>query len=1058
MIKNLLRLFTLCAAALVGQSVAAQDVTALWDWQNDSPSGINAATSFQGTKGTVASNVDNIVLTVDASNGKLVGRGSAGKTNGDAQFNSGTIIQVPVQSTNDVVTVTSYPTYHDYTIGGTAADADVVEHKALSAEVQQGYVEIVGTAASYLYSIQVVQKSMIQEKALYSTDFTTWGSYETSAQQTETTATWKTKYSHENLTFSVYNSQITSTNQNKSKFTTWTGGYIMAAKSSDPYIVTSALASITKVHFMHGATGSNRGWKLEAKGDGDSDWVTISDAVANPSSGAEVTATVNRTNCQLRFTNLNSSQNAYLFQLDIYGNVDMSLTPALGSFAYAGTTYQVADIFEEVEEGEQTATIELFNDTDLPSASSPVTDVTTENGTAAEPTYTTTSDGAVVSISVTANSETVVYNATFVHKPYYTLTYYNTDGTVLASDQQVEKDRTIATLRDETGVTVADGKKFRGWFVSANGGRKYTTSDVVTSNLSLYAVATDIETVSSSATYRYVLTDQYFYAEDHEVFGFSGSGAWHDAQHGWLFKDGDVIDIPVGGNAYIIFTCCRYGVGTNSTIDVTYGDNMPVGSVSATVSTDGGIQAIQYAGEATTLKVTFNGGAYVHALIVANTQDSPIEKNAAGYYIVQPGDANNFIATLLIANATASSEARTYVFLPDGTYDLGETALTAVSGDNISIIGQSTEKTIIKNAPDVKNEGIGTTATLYVTGKNLYLQDLTLQNALDYYSSGSAGRAVCLQDKGDKTICKNVKMLSYQDTYYSNNNSGKFYWEDSEIHGTVDYLCGNGDVYYNRCKFVNEKRSSDGSGSCTIAAPYTDGSEWGYVMNNCTIQTLGEGFNFGRAWGGTPRLAYINTTILEPSKIASTRFTTAGMNVAADKFVEYNSVDADGKVVSPSTNILTFTKDTQKNTYETILTAYEAAAYALSNVFIGWTPDQDAAQKTMSTLATENSVITWEAVSGAIAYAVFNGDTFVDITTETSYTVTEGDAKDYKVRAANAMGGFGVAAGGTASAIKNIEDTLDADANAPTYNVLGQRVGANYRGIVIRNGKKFLNK
>lgn len=1052
MIKNLLRLFTLCAAALVGQTVAAQDVTALWDWQNGSPSGIKAATNFQKTSGTIASNVEGIVLTVDATSGKLQGRDS------DAQFNSGTKIQVPVQSTNDVVTVTSYPGYHNYTVGGTAADADVVEHKALSTEVAQGYVEIVGTGSSYLYSIKVVQKSMIQEKTLYSTNFTTWSAYETAASESVSTATWKTKYSHEDLTFSVYNSQITSTNKNPQKFTKWEGGYIMAAKSADPYITTSALASITKVHFIHGATGSNRGWKLEAKGDGDTDWVTISDAVANPSSGAEVTATVNRTNCQLRFTNLNTSQNAYLFQLDIYGNVDMSLTPALGTFTYAGTTYQVADIFEEEDEGVQTATIELFNDTELPSTSNPLTEVTADNGTAATPTYTTTSDGVVASISVTANGETVVYNATFIHKPYYTLTYYNTDGSVLESTQQVEKDKTISTLRDDSDVTVADGKKFRGWFVSADGGRKYTTGDVVTSNLSLYAVATDIEKASTTATYRYVLTDQYFYAEDHEVFGFSGNGKWHDAQHGWAFSNGDVINIPVGGNAYIIFTSCRYAIGTNSTIDVTDANGNTVGSVSATVTTDGGTQAIQYTGAATTLTVTFNGGAYVHTLVVANTQDSPIEKNAAGYYIVQPGDANNFIATLLIANATASADARTYVFLPDGTYDLGETTLTAVSGDNMSIIGQSTEKTIIKNAPDVKNEGIDKTATLYVTGSNLYLQDLTLQNALDYYNSGSAGRAVCLWDKGNKTICKNVKMLSYQDTYYSNNNSGKFYWEDSEIHGTVDYLCGGGDVYYNRCKFVNEKRSADGSGACTIAAPYTDGTEWGYVMNSCTIQTLGASFNLGRAWGGTPRLAYINTTILEPSKIASNRFTTAGMNVAADKFVEYNSVDADGKVVSPPSNILTFTKGETKNTYETILTADEAAAYALSNVFLGWTPDQDAAQKTISTLSTENSVITWEAVSGAIAYAVFNGDTFVDITTETTYTVTEGDAKDYKVRAANAMGGFGVAAGGSASAIKDIENAINEDPNAPAFNLLGQRVGSNYRGIVIRNGKKFIVK
>jgi pectin methylesterase-like acyl-CoA thioesterase len=90
--------------------------------------------------------------------------------------------------------------------------------------------------------------------------------------------------------------------------------------------------------------------------------------------------------------------------------------------------------------------------------------------------------------------------------------------------------------------------------------------------------------------------------------------------------------------------------------------------------------------------------------------------------------------------------------------------------------------TIIRNAPAVANEGISKTATLLNNGSYNYFQDLTIENALDYYNAGSAGRAVTLQDKGNYTICKNVRLKSYQDTYYSNNANGKFYFEDSDIH------------------------------------------------------------------------------------------------------------------------------------------------------------------------------------------------------------------------------------------------------------------------------------
>ena len=331
----------------------AGDVSAVWDFKNDLPAGINNATNIQGTTGEVASTVEGIALFVDATNGKLKGRGT------DAQFNSGTLIRVPVKSTSDIVTVVSYPGYHYYTVGGIAADADEVNHKATTAEVSQGYVEIAGTGSSYLYSIQVLQVSPLQEKCIYSTNFTEWKDYEKKAEASETKVTWQTKYSHEELTFSIYNTQISSSNFNTGKFPNWNGGMLMAAKSADPYIITSTLASISKVHFFHGATGSNRGWKLEAKGDGDEDWVVLSDAVATTQQGTDVDVEVNRTNVQLRWTNLNASQNAYIMEIDIYGMVDMSLTPSLGNITVNGAVYAAADIFDEQPDGIFAATVEI---------------------------------------------------------------------------------------------------------------------------------------------------------------------------------------------------------------------------------------------------------------------------------------------------------------------------------------------------------------------------------------------------------------------------------------------------------------------------------------------------------------------------------------------------------------------------------------------------------------------------------------------------------------------------------------------------------------------------
>lgn len=1032
-------------------SNAQGDITVKWDFKNNIPEGIREATNFEGKTGELASNVEGVTMYVDATKGKLKGRDS------DAQFNNGTILRVPVKSAKDIVTVYGYPNYSQYTLSGEPCTNEA-SHKATSAEVEQGYVEVVSTGGSYLYGIQVVFVSSIQQKCLYSTDFTEWGAYETSAKEAETKVTWKTKYSHEDLTFSIFNTKIGASNWNTGKFPDWEGGFLMAAKSANPYIETSQLASVTKVHYKHGATGSNRGWKLEAKGDGDEDWVVISETVANPAVGCDVDAEVNRTNVQLRWTNLNASQNAYMMQIDIYGNVDFSQTPSLGEFEVNGTKYAADDVFNEQADGTMAGTVEISKLETMISESNPLSNLTTNNGDISATTYSTDTEGnAVVTIKVKAGEEEMTYILTVVFKPDFTLTYYGVTGDVLGT-QTVEKDAAIGTFSCEYSEELPTSFVFRGWYVEADGGRRFTTDDVVTSDLSLYALVTKNESISNGdERYYYNLADKYFYADDHEAFNPEGNAEYHDGQHGWVFSANDKLNLLVGGRAYINLGLCRYSAG-----DITLSDanGNVIGTIAAQVETDGQSGSFEYDGEAATLTLTFSGTTYIHNVTIINDANSSIKKDDNGYFIVKAGDASNLLATLEIANSQASNDSRTFIFVPNGTYDLGKTCLTKVSGNNISIIGESMEGTIIKNAPDVENEGIGTTATLLVTGQNTYFQDLTLQNALDYYGAGAAGRAVCLQDKGARTICKNVKMLSYQDTYYSNANN-QFYWETSEIHGTVDFICGGGDVYFNKCLLVGESRSASGkSGEVTLTAPYIDASnKFGYVFEGCTIENKAASFNFGRAWGGVARLAFLNTTLNQPNEIAAKRFTAAGMNVAADKFVEYNSVDAEGNVVSPASNVVTFTKDSQQNTMETIITAEQAAEYSLDKVFPDWKPADIALQTTVGAVSLTDNTLTWEAAQGATAYAIVCNNEIVDIVnaTTTSYAVSDSNAT-YAVRAANGMGGFGEAikVGETGTGIK---DTISDDGKETIIHTLGgvriNKVGG--KGIYIINGKKKTN-
>ena len=597
----------------------------------------------------------------------------------------------------------------------------------------------------------------------------------------------------------------------------------------------------------------------------------------------------------------------------------------------------------------------------------------------------------------------------------YTLTYYDTDGTTELGTQSVAAGSTIGTF-SYTGSEpmVAVGNTLRGWFASAEGGQKYTTETVVTGDLSLYAVATETEVSSDDKTYTFDLTNQYFYAEDHEAFNPS-AGSWHDVQHGWTFSNGNTIDLLVGAKAVVSVGICQYSK-SGATIQVKKGDEV-LATLDGQSATDGTVVSYDYVGEAgtLTLNIVSTGTVYIHNVKIVNYNSSAFTKSGR-WYTVTAGSADGFLQALSMVNAAngSTSAERSFIFLPNGTYDLGTTTLTTISGHNVSIIGESRDGVVIKNRPTA--EGIGVTATLLNTGTNNYLQDLTLDCIAPW--GGSAERGVCLQDKGTKTICKNVYMKGLQDTYYCNNNSGQYYFEDGKIEGTVDYICGNGDVYFNRTLLYNAE-SSNRSGGDVIAAPNTLNS-FGYVFNNCTIDgpaAQAGAYTLGRPWAASTKCLWVNTTMsIEPAAIGWSDWSPAN---AVALYAEYNSVNGSGTAVDLSGRKTSF--NSSANT--PVITAAEAAALMPDQVdwADSWQPYELTTQLDAPTVSVSGTTASWDDVTGAAAYALYKNGTFVGITTSTSYTVD--GSGTYTLRVANSMGGFGDVTGTTTTVSPTIGAT-----------------------------------
>lgn len=445
-----------------------------------------------------------------------------------------------------------------------------------------------------------------------------------------------------------------------------------------------------------------------------------------------------------------------------------------------------------------------------------------------------------------------------------------------------------------------------------------------------------------------------------------------------------------------------------------------------------------------------------------------------------------------IKDVNASTDGqRKFIFLKNGTYDYGtyhnpESGSTpfgrdSIKVDNVSLIGQSKAGVTIQIEPEMASVSRTAPIVNYSTGN--YYQDITFKNNFSY--GGNDGQAAAFMDKGDKTIMKNVNLISKQDTYYPNTDMGRIYVETSRIDGTVDYICGRGDVFFEGDTLNCVQRyKNPWQGNDNISAPYTIGKEFnsqgghGFIFNNCFVNNEVQYWTFSRGWRGYPKAAFLNTRLSnaaamrcgENSKELSNKYTTypkdtkgrlsgggKGIQSSSDahamEFYEYNTTDSTGTIVlNPESNIMTTTASDSR-TAETILKATELDRFQLANVFPGWSPAEDAKQVIVTKVDAEGTTLTWTTNTTAKAFLIEADGNFVEIVdgTNNSYTIPAGTpGSKYTVRAANMMGGFGPAcpAGGVINAIDKTLQAKDVQ-SIRYYNISGVELSQPQKGLNI---------
>ena len=163
--------------------------------------------------------------------------------------------------------------------------------------------------------------------------------------------------------------------------------------------------------------------------------------------------------------------------------------PVLATVTINGEEIKADKIFEDSYE----ANIALTKQVAMIGETNPI-EATAKKGEVGVIGYLGDETQCVVTIPMTLGETSLDYVINFTQKPDFTLTYIDTDKQTVLGEFKREQDETIGEFDvDYNTATAPEGTKVRGCFKKPAGGEKWTAEDVITSDITLYAVATEIE-------------------------------------------------------------------------------------------------------------------------------------------------------------------------------------------------------------------------------------------------------------------------------------------------------------------------------------------------------------------------------------------------------------------------------------------------------------------------------------------------------------------------------------------------------------------------------------
>jgi len=222
------------------------------------------------------------------------------------------------------------------------------------------------------------------------------------------------------------------------------------------------------------------------------------------------------------------------------------------------------------------------------------------------------------------------------------------------------------------------------------------------------------------------------------------------------------------------------------------------------------------------------------------------------FVVAQDGSGNFTSIQKAIDACKAFPDSRVTIFVKNGTYK--EKLQVPSCNTQLSIIGESVEKTIVSYDDYFDKINRGRNSTFYTYTLKVEANDFILENITVENTAGPVGQAVALHAEGDRSVFRNCRFLGFQDTVYAAGRFSRMLFKNCDIEGTTDFIFGEATVLFEQCTLHCK------GDSYITAASTPEGKPFGFVFLNCKL-TAADGVEkvyLGRPWRIYAKVAFLN--------------------------------------------------------------------------------------------------------------------------------------------------------------------------------------------------------